>query len=284
MRRHSVTPPQTPASGWRTAAARRSTSWRKSHRVAWISPVATGVATAAATRACPSTSSGIRGSSNPAGTPRLPRAHRPDRARRVAPGVVGVEEQLDAGPDRLAGGRNSHRVLCRRHAADLDLDGVEAQVHVAPYLCGEIVGGLALGVVAAAGVGRRHLRAVAAEVAVQGQVGLAGHRVPQRLVDGADGPHHRAPPAPGAGPRGTSPPRSTRRRGGRAPPPGRGAARAPPGWRADRPACRSSRSRCPRLRCPSARGPGYSGVRPRPGWRTRCRAPAARRTWWLRPR
>ena len=138
---------------------------------------------------------GHQGLLDPAGVPLFPRAHRPDRARRVAPGVVGVEEELDAGADGLPGGGDSQRVLRRRHPADLDLDGVEAHVHVAAHLVGEVVGGLALGVVAAAGVGRGHPRAVAAEVAVQGQAGFARHGVPERLVDGADGPHHRAPPA-----------------------------------------------------------------------------------------
>ena len=131
---------------------------------------------------------------DPAGVPALPRAHGPDGRGRVAPRVVGVEEQLDAGADGLAGRRNARRVVLGRHAADLDLDGREAHVRIAAHFGGQVVGGLAGGVVAAAGVGRRHPRAVAAQMTVQGQVRLARHGVPQRLVDGADGPHHRAAP------------------------------------------------------------------------------------------
>ena len=63
MRRNSVIPPHTPASGWMMEAASFWTMSTKSQRVWWISPVAIGTSTALAMAALASISSGMVGSS-----------------------------------------------------------------------------------------------------------------------------------------------------------------------------------------------------------------------------
>ncbi len=115
--------------------------------------------------------------------------------RHVLPGVIAVHHQLDIRPHGFARGLQARFFLPGREAARLHLDGAKTLGHIAGHLLAQVLRGLAIQVVTAAGIRRHRFQFHRAQEFVQRQARGLGIQVPQRDVQRAQCAHHRALPA-----------------------------------------------------------------------------------------
>ena len=116
------------------------------------------------------------------------RAQETHRLGYVLPGIVGVHHQQNVGADGLAGGRDAAPVLRDAGAADLHLGRLEALGDVAAHLLGQALLVIGVVVVAAAGIGGHRPLMVGPEEPPQWQAGGLRVAVPERDVEGSEGP------------------------------------------------------------------------------------------------